>query len=248
MRTAVLLVLGTCFQAFQEVTAGLYPEGIQVNTISVPDLINVYKCSVNFYPNDPNTLPQQDYLRWWDWNTLRGYQRRPIGFLGLQKRAPIWLLSVHSYLAEKPKLSRQRINLLKYVRASGGIITMSHTASLPTRSLIRTRSISSTPRILDDSPFILRVIRREDFVWDQRQCATNHNIIRFSFCAIHQEHRHQHHYQHQHQQLPLCRLQSDAEKNRQNVRHGSPLRIVVGRPVRPSQQGNNGHIDTSVEA
>jgi hypothetical protein len=74
------------------------------------------------------------------------------------------------------------------------------------------------------------------------------NIIRFSFCAIQKEHRHQHHHQHHHLQLLLCRLQSDAEKNRQNVRHGSPLRIVVGRPVRPSQQGNNRHTDTSVEA
>ena len=87
MRVADLLILGTCFQAFQVlVTAGLYPEGIQVNTISVADLINVYKCSVNFYPNDPNTLPQQDYLRWWDWYMLREYQAAPYWFFGFAKK------------------------------------------------------------------------------------------------------------------------------------------------------------------
>ena len=87
MRVADLLILGTCFQAFLVlVTAGLYPDGIQVNTISVPDLINVYKCSVNFYPNDPNTLPQQEYLRWWDMDMLREYLGAPYWFFGFAKK------------------------------------------------------------------------------------------------------------------------------------------------------------------
>ena len=82
MKIAVLLILGTCFQALQVVTAGLYPEGIQVNTVVVAELVSVYKC----FMYEPSNVPNQDYLGWSNWNTMREYEGLPFWFIGFAKK------------------------------------------------------------------------------------------------------------------------------------------------------------------
>ena len=77
-----MLILGTCFQALQVVTAGLYPEGIQVNTVVVAELVSVYKC----FMYEPSNVPNQDYLGWSNWNTMREYEGLPFWFIGFAKK------------------------------------------------------------------------------------------------------------------------------------------------------------------
>ena len=81
MKVAALMTLGTCFQAFQ-IVAGFYPEGIQQNTVVVAELVSVYRC-FDVYSNSP---PNQDYLGWSSWNTMREYVAAPYWFLGFAKK------------------------------------------------------------------------------------------------------------------------------------------------------------------
>ena len=113
MKIAVLLILGTCFQALQVVTAGLYPEGIQVNTVVVAELVSVYKC----FMFEPSNVPDQDRLRWSDWNTMNEYNGQPFWFIGFAKKGS-GIATVGAFVPSRQALMITQKNKPTQIRAN----------------------------------------------------------------------------------------------------------------------------------